>query len=52
MTAAEPAEIQRLVEELDGMLSRLRLRLGAGLPKSVIRSCLLPSPLLPAPASP
>jgi hypothetical protein len=28
MTAAEPAEIQRLVEELDGMLSRLRLRLG------------------------
>ncbi len=29
MTAAEPAEIQRLVEDLDGMLSRLRLRLGA-----------------------
>ena len=27
MTAAEPAEIQRLVEELDGMLSRLRLGL-------------------------
>ena len=26
MTAAEPAEIQRLVEELDGMLNRLRLR--------------------------
>ena len=25
MTAAEPAEIQRLVEDLDGMLSRLRL---------------------------
>ena len=25
MTAAEPAEIQRLVENLDGMLSRLRL---------------------------
>ena len=24
----------------------------SGLPKSVIRSCLLPSPLLPAPASP
>ncbi len=25
ITAAEPAEIQRLVENLDGMLSRLRL---------------------------
>jgi hypothetical protein len=25
MTATEPAEIQRLVEDLDGMLSRLRL---------------------------
>ena len=25
MAAAEPAEIQRLVEDLDGMLSRLRL---------------------------